>query len=76
MKKQTNLSKSEAIKVALPKITSVYPSELEEIKEWGANYRDGKWFVEPRFGPDVFGGGASAEVDDVSGKVIRVYFSE
>jgi hypothetical protein len=74
--KEMNLKKSEAFEIAYKHISPKYPSAPEEIEEWEVYYEDGKWYIYPKLDEQELGGGLTAEVDDNTKKVIKIYFSE
>jgi hypothetical protein len=75
-KVRTNLNRKEAISLAHKHIDIKYPSALNEITKWNCHFDHGKWIIYPKLEAGVLGGGPTAEIDDNSGKVIKVYFSE
>lgn len=71
---KTNIKEKEAVKIAVKPICKKYPLASSDPHDWDAYFEEGIWYVFPTIKDGYVGGGPTAEVDDETGKVMRVYF--
>jgi len=77
----TKMTADEVIEVALPSINKAYPGSSKKPSEYTAYFEDGIWTVSPKppkswMGENWMGGGASAEISDSDGTLLRTLFTD
>ena len=74
--KEDEISEAWFKRRAISQIQKQYPGAPNDLNHWKIILRENTYTVSPKLPPGAFGGGATADLDSVTGEVLRVYFTE
>ena len=69
---QPQLTAAEAMQIATSALQNEFPENFDAYQPYTARYSMGVWYVSGTLPSGRFGGTPEADVDDSSGKVVRI----